>query len=85
MSKAIVTREEITKRIQSIVGMFCVRLPPLELCEDDPEGGNTDLQDWIGCHQTKESYSTNISIMDAAWNIALSQIENGYEELSKDE
>ena len=75
-----ITNAIIVKRRQEIIGMFCDILPPIAFCKDDEGSGCIELQDWIGEHQCEASYSTNISIIDAAWDIAESQIENGMEE-----
>jgi len=76
-----ITKKKIYKRRQEIVGMFCGTLPPLKFCYDDEHMGNSELQNWIGAHRAECIYSTNLSIMDAAWEIAESQIENGMEQI----
>jgi len=76
-----ITQKTIIKRRQSIIHMFCECEPPYEMCEDDDN--NSELQSWIGAHQNECIYSTNLSIMDAAWDIASSQIENGIETIKE--
>lgn len=74
-----VSYETLLRRERAVYGVFCNAVPPLALVRD-PER-SLELQNWILARLKRPfAYATGISIMDAAWAIARSQIENGYEQ-----
>jgi len=74
----------LKKRRQKVLELLCISKPSLSLCVDSLD--NTPaLQEWV-CNNLKPEidFATGISIIDAAWYIAESQIENGMEKLKED-
>ena len=80
-----ITKEQIIKRVSGIIEALCAKKPPKKLITDWINQKNNDLQDWVGgtCGIASK-YSTNISIIEAAFSIAESQIDNGEEKLVED-
>ena len=75
----------LIKRRADIVSAFCIKRPSVRLCMDYPEGGNRELQEWILNNLKKKfEYSTGIDVMDAAWNIAESDVNNGSSDLDSE-
>jgi hypothetical protein len=81
--KRRITHNRLIQRATDIINCLCGERPPDQLVALLWDGGDTtQLQDWIGnTSGIASSYATSLSIMDAAQDIAESQILNGYEEL----
>lgn len=81
--KTKITKQTIIDRQRECIKLFCGKLPPRKLFNPDPTGLNIGmLQDWIGLNLLPQwSFSTNLAVLEAAEAIAISQIENGYEEV----
>ena len=64
-------------RRKQIIELFCKSSPPVEICFDD-DHGNAKLQEWI-INNSKDFllYTSGISIMDSAWEIAESDFTEG--------
>lgn len=79
-----VTHKILTQRKRDFYQHVCGKFPPDDYVEK-PENSDK-LQQWVIDNLIEKfSYATGISIMDAADNIALSQLDNGYEMLIQEE
>ena len=70
----------IVERRLEIVGQFCTDIPSSNLIfrKCTPDEVILPLQDWIGLNLKEENdYMTAISIIEAAWQISVSDFENG--------
>lgn len=77
-----VSKKVLERRRQRIIGLLCIAKPPLHWCSNEVV---EDLQEWV-CENLKPEvdYASGISIIEAAWDIAESQIKNGHETLIKE-
>lgn len=82
MAKQI-DKTTIMHRELDVIELFCGERPSVRMYREYKEGRDGyNLQGWIGDHLESEwSFATNLSIIEAAEAIAISQVENGGEEL----
>lgn len=77
-----ITEHDLKKRRQAIIGLFCDYYPNLEICEDK---NKEILVTFVAKNKIEQIYATNQSIVNAAYSIAESQIQNKIETLVKTE
>lgn len=69
--------DQMNKRLQDILAVFLVKVPPIEIIAAWMKSESEELQDFVGMHLIPSvQWSTAIGIIEAAQNIVLEAINN---------